>query len=225
MEFTTKPKGAFGIGMSFKVKSGPRHPLHYYREQELETHVQCNNCTLKYAVFGTFGFCPDCGIHNSLQIFEKSIDIVEKTLELANRTDDKELADRLIENALEDCISSFDGFGREMCLINATRTDKSEKAKRISFQNITVASDKVEKLFGYKMQSSISGDDWAKVIRGFQKRHLISHKMGVIDEEYIAKTNDKSAINGRKITITASEVKELASLLMNVSGALSQNIG
>lgn len=52
LEFDHKPKGAFGIGISMKVKPGPATPIHYYREKQLETEVVCVNCTLRYSVYG-----------------------------------------------------------------------------------------------------------------------------------------------------------------------------
>ena len=49
LEFSQKPRGPFGIGLSMKVKTGPPLPIHHYREKELETTVVCTNCTLRYA--------------------------------------------------------------------------------------------------------------------------------------------------------------------------------
>ena len=68
LEFDHKPKGAFGIGFSMKLKTGRQPPIHYYRERQLETEVVCTNCTLRYSVYGVFAYCPDCGQHNSVQI-------------------------------------------------------------------------------------------------------------------------------------------------------------
>jgi hypothetical protein len=66
LEFEQKPKGGFGIGVSMKLKPGTPPPIRYYREKALETHVTCRECTLEYAVYGVFAYCPDCGVHNSL---------------------------------------------------------------------------------------------------------------------------------------------------------------
>jgi hypothetical protein len=82
LEFNHRPRGAFGIGISMKVTGRPR-PIRYYREKKLETEVICDHCTLRYTIFGVFGYCPDCGVHNSLQILNKNLDLVQKLLELA----------------------------------------------------------------------------------------------------------------------------------------------
>ena len=50
-------------------------------------------------------------------------------------------------------------------------------------------------------------------IRCFQKRHLLEHKSGVVDEEYLARTSDPMARLGRKVTLTATEVGELISIV------------
>jgi hypothetical protein len=63
-------------GVSLKVKRGTPLPIKYYREQKVETEVICENCTLRYAIFGVFGWCPDCGAHNSFQILTKNFELV-----------------------------------------------------------------------------------------------------------------------------------------------------
>jgi hypothetical protein len=71
-----------------------------------------------YAIYGVFGWCPDCGLHNSLQILTKNLELAKKELLLA-KSADTELANHLIGDALENVVSAFDGFGREICLQKA----------------------------------------------------------------------------------------------------------
>lgn len=108
-EIHQEPRGAFGIGMSLEFKPGQLPAIHHYREKQLETEVVCATCTLRYSVYGVFAYCPDCGQHNSLQILEKNLDVVCKMLDLATSAEG-DVASKLIENALEDCVSAFDGY-------------------------------------------------------------------------------------------------------------------
>ena len=112
LEFDIKPKGPFGIGMSMRVQPGRPIQIRHYREKALETKVTCESCTLEYAVYGVFAFCPDCGRHNSQQILVKNLDLAIKELELADQLTDDDLKRSLVEDALENCVSSFDAFGR-----------------------------------------------------------------------------------------------------------------
>ena len=94
MEFDHPPRGAFGIGISMKVTRDGPHPIRHYREKELETEVVCDKCTLRFAIYGVFGWCPDCGAHNSVQILSKNRELAKEELALAESVD-KDLAEHL----------------------------------------------------------------------------------------------------------------------------------
>ena len=197
MEFNQPPRGGFGIGISLKVTQGARHPIQHYREKELETEVICDACTLRYAIYGVFGWCPDCGIHNSVQILSKNFELARKELSLAE-TVEKDLADHLIGDALENVVSAFDGFGREICL---------RKGSEIRFQNLPGARRNVQEKFGFDFADGLTAEQWQYVSRVFQKRHLLAHKMGVIDDEYVQRANDPGAVAGRKVQVSPNEVR------------------
>lgn len=96
----------------------------------------CDSCTLQYAIYGLFGFCPDCGEHNSFQILSKNLDLALKQLDLSSSIDDAALRRHLTEeDALENCVSAFDGFGRETCRVRAHRAVHYGDVRSISFQN------------------------------------------------------------------------------------------
>jgi hypothetical protein len=191
LEFEQKPSGAFGIGISLKVTRSSPHPIRYYREKQLETEVICEACTLRYAIYGVFGWCPDCGTHNSLQILTKNLELAKKELALAESVD-RELADHLIGDALENVVSAFDGFGREVC---------SQKGADIRFQNLAGARRRVQEFFQIDFGDGLSSEEWNAACRVFQKRHLLAHKMGVIDKDYIQNTNDPGAIRGGRLCL------------------------
>ena len=147
------------------------------------------------------------------QIFDKNLELVEKMLGLAAKADDKDVSERLIENALEDCISAFDGFGREICRVHAEKAINPIRAEKISFQDLRGAQKKLSALFDIDLSDGITAQEWEEVTRGFQKRNLLSHKMGVVDEAYIRKTDDIDAVVGRKITLASSDVREVARIV------------
>ena len=203
LEFEHKPQGLFGIGLSLKVQRSAPLPIRYYREKELETAITCDNCTLRYAIYGVFGWCPDCGVHNSLQILIKNLELARKELTLA-ATAEVDLANHLTGDALENAVSAFDGFGRELC---------QRKSVEIRFQNLASARRKAQDAFGFDFADTLRPDEWDAACRAFQKRHLLAHKMGVIDDDYIQKANDAGAILGRRIALNQAEVETSISLV------------
>ncbi len=206
------------IKLSLDYKPG-HHPVQYYREKQLETIVICDQCALRYAVYGVFASCPDCGSHNSRQILDKNIELVEKELQLTESME-TQLAEHLVGDALENAVAAFDGFGRETCRVFAAKASSQAAAENLSFQNLPAARQRVIGLFGLDIQGGMAVDDWEFVCRCFQKRHLLAHKMGVVDQAYVDATHDPAVVLGRKIVIERSEVRKLAGLLRELGLAL-----
>jgi hypothetical protein len=219
MEFNHRPpRGGFGIGISLKVEGRP-HPIRHYCEKRLETEVTCDGCTLRYAIYGAFGFCPDCGVHNSLLILEKNLDLAEKQIALAGQVD-AALACHLTGNALEDAVSSFDGFGRATCRVRAASSTAPAKAQNVSFQNLAAARQRLQDLFAIDLAATVPPGEWVFACLCFQKRHLLAHSMGVVDEAYMRATADPEAVVGRKVVIRPDHVITLVAVLRRLGTSL-----
>jgi len=219
LEFNHRPSGPLGIGFSMKVKPGIPPPIRYYRERELETVIVCERCTLRYAIYGVFAYCPDCGTHNSKQILDSNLALAEKQASLAN-TVEKELAVHLIYDAMENVVSAFDGFGRETCRVRSSQSTAPAQAMNVSFQNLDGAKQRMQTLFGVDLATAVTPDEWSFASKCFHKRHLLAHKMGVVDESYVNATSDAQAVIGRKVSIDNQEVIRLISIAKRLGNFL-----
>jgi hypothetical protein len=219
LEFEHKPRGAFGIGLSMKLEPGPRPPIRHYREKRLETTLTCDACTLRYAVYGAFAFCPDCGVHNSGQILTMNLDLARKELDLA-RTQDRELQRHLVEDALENAVSAFDGFGRAVVRSRLSVASHPTAGDAISFQNLAKADARLRDLFGFQLASSVPAEDWGFALVAFQKRHVLAHRMGIVDEAYLRETGDTTAVLGRRIPVDFNEVERALRVVHALGTAL-----
>lgn len=211
MERRPDPRAFISIGI--KVKGNPT-PVAYYSEKQLEERVACSVCALEYTIYGAFGYCPDCGVHNSAQILSANYDVVLKTLDLA-LTARGDVQAKLVENALEDAVSCFDGFGREHC---------AKQPCKISFQNIDAAKERLLRETRFDISASLTAGDWKFVSDQFQKRHLLAHKLGIVDSEFVAKTGCSPSLIGRKVTILESDVRTLIAHLRTMANALHRSI-
>jgi len=208
----TKPKRNQLISLEIKVK-GRSTPIAYYSEKDLEQNVCCQNCTLEYAIYGKFGYCPDCGIHNSHEIFITNINLFKKMLKLS-LSSEPEVSKKIIDNALEDSVSVFDGFCRSALKLK----DSSHK---ISFQNLKAARKTLIKKYNFDIAEGINKNNWNKALLSFQKRHLMAHSLGIIDQEYINKTNSDQSLLGKQVEVTREEVEEITELLKKMAENLS----
>ena len=122
---------------------------------------------------------------------------------------------KLIENGLEDAVSCFDGFGREHC---------STQPFKISFQSITSAQQKLLTDAGIDISAGVAPGQWAFVCEQFQKRHLLAHKMGIIDAEFVSKTGCSPAMIGRKVGVSEGDVRTLVSVLRSIADTLFRGL-
>lgn len=219
---TPRPSRGFGLEISFEVKGRP-HPVHYYQEKELETEVVCDSCGLRYAIYGLFGWCPDCGTHNSLRILDANLQVAEKKLALVGSVE-PDLAEHIVADALQTTVSAFDAFGREACRAYADRATSPDAARSMSFQSINKARTKVRDLFGLDFAASVPADEWDSVCRAFQKRHLFAHRGGVVDQAYLDATHDRAATLSRKVPLSPNEVTAAAATLRCLGRALIEGI-
>lgn len=119
------------ISISWEFKPGTPPPLRYYQEKELETIGVCDSCGLRYAVYGVFAYCPDCGRHNSLQILSSNLDVAAKQLGLAE-SQEQVLADQLVSDALAKAVAAFDAFARELFRVHSASASKPSQAESLT---------------------------------------------------------------------------------------------
>jgi glycyl-tRNA synthetase alpha subunit len=103
-------------------------------------------------------------------------------------------------------------------------TTKDSMVDRIRFQNLESARERLHDAYGINLSADVTPDEWRLAVRGFQKRHLVAHKMGVVDRDYITKAADSEAVLGRRISIRTDEVRELLRIIRKLARSLSSNL-
>jgi hypothetical protein len=106
-------------------------------------------------------------------------------------------------------VSTFDGVMRRCNSIvrsNYQRMGLDPFPQVHSFQSLVAARNKM--IGTWDMSSVVS--DWGKVVMVFQKRHLFTHGLGVVDQEYIDKSGDSTSTLGKQVSLGSEEVVFLA---------------
>jgi hypothetical protein len=82
----------------------------------------------------------------------------------------------------------------------------------------------VQDLFGFDLAAGANAGEWDFACRCFQKRHLLAHKMGIVDESYVRATGDPDVVVGRKVPITGQEVTTLIGSLKRFGAHLVSHL-
>ena len=202
-------------------------PTWIYSEERQQNSYDCptSDCKTRYDILGEYAGCPTCGKRNSLQVFERHITEVEEQFNKANAL----LADsqeREVEwEKLSRCVSDFEAMARDLqgqfSLLPATPKRKKE-IEGISFQSLLKANECLQNWFGFDILFRFSDDDKTFLNRMFNRRHVLTHNGGRIDQEYLDKTGDTTVKLHQKIAVRSKEIKRLIPLLRTVAQNIFQ---
>jgi uncharacterized Zn finger protein (UPF0148 family) len=217
-----QPKNGF-IRMKMEYRSGSSRVtfiLPLPAKKEFELKISCTNCGCKFSVLGSAFYCPCCGHSSVSEVFDNSIRKVEgkiNNLEVIRKAvseisaDAAELTVRsLIESSLSECVVAFQRFC-EMTYKNVHGSH--EQIKPNAFQNLEIGDEYWREVFGESFMDWISDAEYKKLNLLFQKRHLLAHCEGIVDERYIQKSGDSMYKAGQRIVVGVKDVLEMVGLI------------
>ncbi|MCG2459480.1 hypothetical protein K8352_01820 [Flavobacteriaceae bacterium F89] len=205
----------------FKVKTSGNNnylfPIKYYSESELETNLTCDNCELEFAIYGVFSKCPDCNQTNAFLIYEKSLEVIKKKLDIFSKPEiPEEIRELSLSSVLTLAISTFDGLGKEL---RNRKPNHYPNRPRNLFQNLFVLDEKMGNFIS-DQHSNYNG-----LIKYFQIRHLIEHNMGVVDSNFVTKVPNNSHMLGRKYKLTVLELNDFLMMMQELGRIVKDNYG
>jgi hypothetical protein len=217
-----QPKNSF-IKMSMNVKVGrTKVLLPKEATDEMQQKIKCKECNARYAVIGNAYFCPCCGYNsiedtfdNSLLKIEskiKNIDIIKNALQNLNKDEVSNTIQSLIESSLNEGLVAFQRY----CEATFLRNHPNIKVTFNAFQKLDVGGEYWQKLIGESYINWLRVDEYKSLIILFQKRHLLSHTEGIVDQKYIDKSNDNTYKVGQRIVIKESDVFEMVEYIRKI---------
>ena len=207
----------------FKVTSKtpnlPSRPTTW--REDLLRDLTCDICFQAYGVYAIGLFCPDCGGRNLAVHFRREVNIVTEQVCLAEglESDGKnELAYRLLGNAHEDVLTALETYLKTVhrYLSRKRFPDKYEELcprKTNDFQNMDRARKKFS-VFEIDPFTPLTQMDIQFLDLNIQKRHVIGHNLGLVDEGY-AQVADTDGY-GRTVPLMADEIRKFADLTYSI---------
>lgn len=205
-----QPKNSF-ISMTIKVDNTPRQiSLPPAVIDPMRLKITCPKCDCHYAVIGAAYFCPACGHNSAEQQFRLSLNGIRQSLnaldDVRAAISDKDVLKNtillIVENGLQNAVTAF-----QRCVeAKYCEVDSTTKIRRNAFQNLAEGSQIWKDVIGKGYDEFISADDLFLLKRAFQQRHLLAHTQGIVDENYLVKTNDQRYKIGQRIVVKTEEV-------------------
>jgi len=218
------------ISMSVSVSgtSPYQYILPVPAKQEMLLKVTCKKCNSRYAVIGSAFFCPSCGHNSAEETFDNSLNkieaklknlpVIRKAVEAISKDDAETTCRSLIETSLNECVVAFQRF----CEVTFAKLNPTEKIKFNAFQKLDVGGEYWKSLYGENYSDWLTQSEYSKLNELFQKRHLLSHTEGIVDQKYIDKSNDKIYTVGQRIVVKEKDVIKLTDLVKKVVNTIRQ---
>ena len=196
------------------------------QREEWETEICCEKCGTHYSVIGSAYFCPCCGFNSAVNSFNDSLDSIEKMLEslpeMKDMLTDKYNADSaetmcqsMLESSIGYMVSAFQKFA------SCKYDELSEKTSRVNdFQIVDKGSKLFEEETGKKYSDWLTAGELAFIKLMFQRRHLLEHNNGMVDQQYLNKSGDTSYSLGQRIIVKEADAHSLLAILRKLGSSI-----
>lgn len=155
---------------------------------------------------------------------QAEFDVVRKMLgDLERRRTElgPRIAARDLENCLEDVVSIFEAVLKAFVRRHLQHQGKTEEEienilqKRIrnAFQNIERAKEATLEHLGQELFAGSQEDDIGNLRAIFEKRHPITHNLGVVDRKYMERIMQDEE-EGREVRVSQEEITEAMDLCL-----------
>lgn len=198
-------------------------------DRALERNIVCSKCDASYAVVGSAFFCPVCGENTVVASFTSAMSNICKALDAlpaAKRAFEesggvdfaKDQIRHLVERSVGDIISAFQSFA-----LRLYEDLGGHGARPNDFQRLAKGSELFESLTGKAYSEWVTTDQLKFMSLMFQRRHLLEHNNGLVDQRYLDQTNDLGYKAGERIVVRVDDVRKLQAITLALgNGLLSQ---
>lgn len=196
------------------------------QSEEWETDITCEKCGTRYSVIGSAYFCPCCGHNSAVSAFNESTDSIEKMLkslpemkqlltESYGRDKAETMCRGLLESSLGDIVSAFQKFA-------SCHYDKltGEISRVNDFQIVEKGSQLFKDAAGKGYEEWLSDKELHDMNMFFQRRHLIEHNNGMVDQKYVDKSGDNSYVIGQRLVVKESDAYALLAIIKKLAKGL-----
>lgn len=193
---------------------------------EWETDITCDSCGTRYSVIGSAYFCPCCGYNSAESVFEESMDSVEKMVaslpqlrELFTNLYGQDKADTMcrdmLEGTLGDVVSAFQKFAE--CVY----TRKSTTPVKVNdFQIVQKGSKLFRDATGKGYDTWLTAAELDRMNLLFQRRHILEHNAGLVDNKYLQNSGDASYVLGQRLVVHEKDAYELLAIIKKLAAGL-----
>lgn len=191
-------------------------PLPGTDEERLVRARHCDDCGLRYAVFGEHRFCPVCGLLPPLVAALDALDAERLRLDAlgdlapaaAAVLRESGVLERTYVDTIENIVGIVEAMAERVFRARALEAEADLKGKGKIFQRPDDLADRLQARLAIDLRSELSSD-WPELLGAWAARHVFTHCDGIIDAKYLAAVPTTPLKEGQRLRITESYTRRV----------------
>jgi hypothetical protein len=217
-----------------------RTPAWHYSEEKQQFHFKCSekDCAAEADILGEYGYCPRCGRTNARTLFIKRLDGMLKRVEnVSNNVSDRRERGLVWEEITKNIVGDFEHLAKHLRvrLLNFPMTpNRRKRLEELNFQRPLQANESLVQWFDIGLlvwpgnsttpKRILSDADLPFIKKMIQRRHILIHNGGIVDQEYLDLGGDTQVQLGQRISIRSHEAKRFIECIRAMAENLLDNV-
>lgn len=212
----------------------------HYSEEKQQHHFVCqtDHCGAQTDILGEHGYCPRCGRTNARKLFPDAIDGELARLEtVKNTVTDRRERESVWEEMTKNAVSKLEALGKHLrrrLLGYPLTASRRKQLENLNFQQPLVANASLKEWYGVGLlewpgtetnpKRIVEPDDVPFIRKMVQRRHILIHNGGIVDQEYLELSGDATVRLDERIQIRSREAKRFLEVVRQMGMNLLDNV-
>lgn len=212
----------------------------HYSEEKQQLVFKCQNgrCNCRTDVRGEYAFCPRCGRSNARErFFEATQAELVRLEQIQASVTDRHEREVVWEQMTTGAVSRLEALAkhlRKILVLFPMTANRRKQLQQMNFQKVIESNTLLRQWFDIGFfewrgddevsKRQITADDQEFVRKMVQKRHILMHNGGVVDEEYLRLSGDTTVRLDERVRIKSNEAKRLLTLISEMATNLLDNV-
>jgi hypothetical protein len=216
-------------------------PAWHYSEERQQTHFTCatKDCRAQTDILGEYGYCPRCSHTNAGKLFSENMDkMLARLEEVKNTVTDRRERGVVWEDMTVKTLSAFEHLAKHLrakLLCFPMTAKRRRNLEGLNFQKPLEANDSLMQWFDIGMLiwpgnamtpgRTVPQADVPFIKKMIQKRHILMHNGGIVDQDYLDLSGDTQARLSERIELRSNEAKRFIECVQMMGANLLDNVG
>lgn len=212
----------------------------HYSEEKQQLTFKCQNarCKCRTDVLGEYAFCPRCGRSNAGErFFEFSGAELKRLEQVRTSVGDRHEREVTWEQMTTGALSRLEALAkhlRKVLLLFPMTANRRRQLQQLNLQKTLESDTLLREWFDIGFfewhgddevpKHQITPEDQEFVRKMIQKRHILIHNGGIVDEEYIRLAGDTTVRLDERVRIRSNETKRFLTLISEMARNLLNNV-